>query len=113
MGLQSEATLFRVYVQQLQLIILSRAQDFKQHNEDRLPSIISLLDGLSRKSDIESLLEESGEAEDLLHRALQVYLPSIQASHSTKYRRVRNDNTPRSFREALNSPAWSEIIDRE
>lgn len=105
--------MFRIFLPQLKRIILTRVQDIREHREDKLPGVTSLLDDLSRQCNIESLLGVSGEAEELLHKAFRVYLPALQASHSTKYRRVRNDDTPRSFKEAVHSPAWREAIDRE
>ena len=121
-GMHIDMTLLRVYVPESKKVYLIRTQDFRQYEEEKLPGVASLLDGLSRQSDTETSIGQHGIAESLLTGAFQVHLTSLNpalyyGNRSRGWnltRRMRMEpNVPRSFQEAIGSNAWCQAIDRE
>lgn len=102
-------------------IILTRAQDFRPFSEEKLPGVSSLLEGLARQSEVDSLNNSDGEAEEVLIRAFHAFAANLPAdnfrnrgSRRQLQRSLRVDvRLPRSFKEAIIYPAWREAIDRE
>ena len=121
-GIHSDMTLPRVYVPESKKVILTRTQDFIQYGEEKLAGVASLLDDLSRQSDIETNIGQDGIAEALLTKAFQAHLTSLNPplyygnrSRGRNFtRRMRMDpNVPRSFQEAIGNNGWFRSIDRE
>lgn len=106
-GLQSDETLLRIYVPEQKRVHLTRAQDFKIIPKEKLPSISTLLDGLSRQ--IQSNLTNDEPYEEALIQAfLSFRVPLTYAALSRLDHRL-----PRSFKEAIKDKRWCEAIDRE
>ena len=75
-GMHSDMGLLRVYVPESKKFILTRTQDFRQYEEEKLTGVASLLGVLSRQSDIETSIGQDGIAEVLLTKAFQVHRTS-------------------------------------
>lgn len=105
--------MYRVYIPHHKRVILVHTQDFKKCGTHKRPGDPAPLDGLSRQICIGESLDESGEAEVLLHRAFQIHLPTLQASHLSRSRKCRDPEVPRSFKEAILPPKWRCAIDPE
>lgn len=106
-GLHSDETLFRVYLPNERRVIFTRVQDFRIAKREKLPSINTLLDGISRQSALE--IDSNGLAEEILTQASQAYRIPLVAAFKTK----RDQRLPRSFAEAVRSKSWRDAIDRE
>lgn len=59
--MESDTRLMKDYVQNSDTVITVRTADFWKVNDDSLPRITSLIDGLSRKQKIESREETRNE----------------------------------------------------
>ena len=69
-AMESSVNLFRIFVASTKKIILTRAQDFRQDNSEHLPSMSSLLDGLSREIELDSFEQGSNtQRKGLEHQA--------------------------------------------
>ena len=121
-GMASDATLLRVYVPETKTVMLTRAQDFRAYEDEKLPGVASILDGLSRQSEIEGIQDTDGQAEDVLLKALQVFHTSTNPSRSLPdtsgaYRLFRSSKAksflPSSFNDAIQDPNLKAAIDRE
>lgn len=117
--MESQETLFRIFVTSTNEVILTRHQDFKAYNNKKLPNVSSLLVGVARQSELESMEGNDGQAEEGLIKAFQVYatsLPTADFKNRDNRRRLYmymtdDSRLPQSFREAILSTAWREAID--
>lgn len=111
------------YVPETRSIVITRVRDFHMWSNDLLPSVNSLLDGISRRARLEESTSELIAADDyenkeqLLAQALLVHLPyGLPISGATHYA-INTDPSdsrlPRSFAEASRNPKWAAAIDRE
>ena len=57
-GMESDVNLLRIYDPHSKSIIFTRSADFKQFNEERLPGVSALLDGLARRCELEAETED-------------------------------------------------------
>lgn len=81
-GMESDETLFRIYVPETNSITLTRVQDFRLYRHEKLAGVAFLLDGLARQSAIESLDNSDRQAEDVLMRAFHAYAYTNLAERS-------------------------------
>lgn len=107
-GIQSEETLFRIYVQDKKKIYITRKQEFNQYQRELLPNVASLLDGLSRQSERELNHNMEGYAEEVLVKAFEAFASTLPTTpfnnHGEQqlFRSLRFGNRlPTSFQEAL------------
>jgi len=113
MGMESNSTLFRIYVPSSKSIIITRRADFRQSSSELLPSVSVLLDGLSRQHEVETSLSEEGDAEQQLFQSLSSLHQDNKFISYSANRKRRAEGLPRSFAEACEDPLWREAIDRE
>ena len=111
-GMESDETLYRIYVPSTRRIIITRAQDFHSCNTTTLPGVATLLDGIARQNE----LLQNHTLDDTLVQAFLTHRSSLLSTdapttHATKY--WQDHLLPRSFAEACQDPKWCDAIDRE
>lgn len=111
-GVQGNERLIRVFIPAEQTIRVLRRVDFRPVGQEKLPSILSLLDGLARQDSIE-VSENVHENENAEANLVQCMAAIHEAQPNLAYPVVDPDDTPRSFNEACNNPDWADAIDRE
>ena len=113
-GMESDTRLIRMYVPTDKRIHVVRRADFRTVKEEKLPSVASLLDGLSRQHSIEFInIDENGQAEShLLHCMTSIYQQQPIIAW-TPQRNVVVYDVPSSFAETCQIPEWADAIDRE
>lgn len=72
-GLESEQSLFRVYVRAKKKIIITRAPDFHICSNEKLFDVAALFDGIARQNQDEAEKDKEREAEHFLAQALQAF----------------------------------------
>ena len=128
-GMESDKTIIRVYVPESKTIMLTRIQDFRLYIDEKLPGVASLIDGISRQSELEGIQNSDGQAENVLIKAFQVFpivaretqafpKPLSRTSNHTSFRSLKaksisDPRLPSSFHDALHDYKWREAIDRE
>ena len=130
-GMESDTRLIRAYIPSTQRIRILRRADFHPISDSILPSVTSLLDGISRQRAIESGtpaepdLEEALQATvanlDLFNQLKHVSgtfsasasVLSVMKPHKNYMGISDGPALPRSFEEACRIPHWAESIDRE
>lgn len=90
-----------------------RRADFRIVGEDRLPSIATLLDGLSRQSSIEALDENDNDQSNAEAHLVQCLTAIHEAQTNLAYPIIDPQDTPRNFNEVCQEPDWAAAIDRE
>lgn len=114
-GLESKATLFRIFVLEAYHIIITRCSNFLIFRNDKFPGVASLLDGISKQSELEINHITERLAEEVLSHAFSAYRTQL-VSMLPQVHVVKSQNQPRlhkSFREAIISKLWCEAIDRD
>ena len=103
-GVQSDTRLYRVYIPEDKGVKVIRRGDFHQSNDQRLPGVDSLLDGLSRQSSIEAM-EGHNATPDAESHLLTLTTSIFEANPSMALPPKANDipDTPRNFEEACQS----------
>lgn len=120
-GVESDRILLRVYVPEFNTVRVVRNADFHVISRNSLPSVTSLIDGLSRQRRMEESLnqEESNTEEDLIRCMSSINLANPIVHYSTKslgksFLGVTDGPPlPRSFATACADPKWEMAIDRE
>ena len=130
-GMESDTRLIRVYVPSSQRIRILRRADFHPITDNLLPSVTSLLDGISRQRaieagttaepDLEEALQATAANLDLLNDlkhvsgnfSAQSSVMSVLKPHKNYMGISDGPPLPRSFDEACRIPHWAEAIDRE
>lgn len=117
MGLKSDQTSYHIYLPESKRIIITRSQYFHICKSQQLPGVASLLDGISRQSELEAPNgEPNGNAEDIIPQAFHAYRFSLfrllPTAGFTKGN-LKDHRLPRSFKEALCSKDWCATIGRE
>lgn len=131
-GMESDSRLVRVFIPSKNVLRVVRRADFHPVKGNRLPSVSSLLDGLSRQREFEdetsSLHQE--EVENTLvqcmvalhhNSSILEYIEPNRSGllranlvpHKTHQGISDGPPLPLSFKDACNHPAWAASIDRE
>ena len=124
-GMESEVTLFRIFVPPTLRIIITRAQDFHHDNSEHLPSMSTLMDCISCEMELDAFgqltltheeqapgIEDEHDGEKQLISVLTAALthhPTLFVSKET----MRDPLLPRSLSCACEDPNWAAAIDRE
>lgn len=112
-GMESEHTLYRIYVPSLQHIQVCRRNDFTILKSDTsLPSFETLTSDIARQRQLEEDMKADNDesAEDTLSQCFFTHYCHRSVAFKTK---IKDYRLPRSFREACEIPSWAEAIDRE
>ena len=113
-GMESECSLFRIYISSMKRILKVRANDFKICSQTQLPGVSALLDGISRQMNIEDELCQEGIAEEILAQAFQCFRVPLREIICNSARRNRKDpRLPKNFDDAIRFKDWRTAIDRE
>lgn len=117
-GMESDSTLYRIYVTSWKRIVIVRKQDFRWCHYENLPGVSALIYWISKQRELEDRSDnENGIAEELPAQAFTECLQDsfyfspqvIPQNHSAK----QNLFVPRSFRDAIKDPQWCNAVDRE
>lgn len=85
-GMESDAKLFRVHVPETKTVMLKRAQYFCCYEDEKLPGVASILDVLSRQTEIEEIQNTDVQAEYVLMKTFNIFSPPtlLQGIHRIK-----------------------------
>lgn len=111
-GMESSETLYRLYIPESKKI-KTRRQDFPPCTEDQLPGVSTLLDGIARQHELESVANVDGSSEDMLTQAFQAHHTALTHSVLGPKQNKRDPRLQNNFNEALKSKNWCDAIDRE
>jgi len=87
--------------------MFTRVQEFRFIPKEKLPSIATLLDRISRQSEVDT--NNDGITEEALVQEFQAYRIPLTYAFPAKM----DHRLPRSFNEAIKNKNWCEAIDRE
>lgn len=107
-GMESDEKLCRVYKPKIDRVNVVRLADFRPCSPSLLPPITTLLDGLSRQSDLDNMENYDSPSDEAFLGAFQASLTTFIAKGNLKDPRL-----PKSFNDAIQSPDWCAAIDRE
>lgn len=85
-----------------------RLADFKPHQCNQLPFVMTLINGLSLQSADKAKKSVNSFAEEILHKAFAVELSFFAANNN-----LRDPRFLDTFEDDIQHHAWNDIIDRE
>lgn len=112
-GMESENTLFRIYIPSIDEVKVCRKDDFHILKEGtKLPSFDQLTQDIARKQQIQEVeqVEDEEPASEVLRHSYFTHYSQIPLAFKTK---TKDPRIPATFQEACKIPNWAESIDRE
>lgn len=112
--MDSNSTLYRIYVPRKQSIVVCRTRDFTVLTPDgnKLPLMPSLLHHISQQRELDEVQQKEKEAYDKEEALQQCFY--VAGSHSVILKsKVHDKRIPVCFDDARRIPDWAEAINRE